>query len=168
MNGYPADMPSFDIVSEPNMQELDNAINQASKEILTRFDFKNSKSQITLDKDGIHLISDNEEKMKSVLDILQSKVIKRGLSLKSLDVGKVEYAAGSTVKSLVKIIKGIETEKAKELVKIVKDLKMKVQASIENEKVRVSGKNRDDLQAVIQTLRGKDFSLPLQFNNFRE
>ncbi len=161
-------MPSFDIVSEINLQEVDNAVNQAKKEILTRYDFKGSKSDLVLDKEGIHLTSDNEEKMKSVVDVLQSKAIKRGVSLKSFDTGKVELAAGNTVRCLVKLIKGIETEKAKELVKMIKGLNLKVQAAIEGEKLRVSGKNRDDLQQVIQFLKSKDFPLPLQFNNFRD
>lgn len=161
-------MPAFDIVSELNMQELDNAVNQAQKEIITRYDFKGAKAEITLDKDGIHLTAIDEHKMKTLIDVLQSKVIKRGLSLKSLDTGKIEPALGGSVKCLVKLRNGIETEKARELVKIVKALGIKVQAAIEGEKLRVSGKNRDDLQTVIQKLKATDFSLPLQFNNFRD
>ncbi len=161
-------MPSFDIVSELNLQEVDNAVNQAKKEIVTRYDFKGSKSQITLDKEGIHLISDDDFKMKALKDIVQSKAHKRGISLKALDFGKVEPATGTLVKCLVKLIQGIETEKARELVKTIKGFNLKVQATIEDEKVRVSGKNRDDLQTVIQNLRGKEFSIPLQFVNFRD
>lgn len=161
-------MPSFDIVSELNMQEIDNAVNQAQKEIVTRYDFKGAKAEIRVDKDGIHLTAIDEHKMKTLIDVLQSKAIKRGVSLKSLDTGKIEPALGGTVKCLVKLLNGIETEKARELVKIVKGLGIKVQAAIEGEKLRVSGKNRDDLQTVIQKLKGTDFSLPLQFNNFRD
>ena len=161
-------MPSFDIVSEINMQELDNAINQARKEILTRYDFKGSRSEITQDKDGIHLLSDDDFKMKALVDILQSKAVKRGISLKALEVGKVEPAGGSLAKCLVKLVNGIETEKARDLVKIVKGLDLKIQAAIDGEKVRVSGKKRDDLQTVIRHLRAAEFPIPLQFSNFRE
>ncbi len=161
-------MPSFDIVSELDRQEVDNAVNHARKEILTRFDFKTSKSSLTLEKDGIHLTSDNEEKMKSVIDVLYSKAVKRGISLKSLDIGKMEAASHQTVRCLVKLIEGIETEKAKEIVKYIKEMKLKVQTAIEGEKLRVTGKNRDDLQTVIEALRQKDFPVPLQFNNFRD
>ncbi len=161
-------MPSFDIVSELNMQEVDNAVNQARKEILTRYDFKGAKAEISLDKDGIHLLANDEYKMKALIDVLQSKAIKRGVSLKSLDVGKIEPGLGQILKCHIKLIQGIETEKARELVKIVKGLNLKVQAAIEGEKLRVSGKNRDDLQAVIRTLRGTDFPVELQFNNFRD
>jgi cyclic-di-GMP-binding protein len=161
-------MPSFDVVSELNMQEVDNAVNQARKEILTRYDFKGAKAEINLDKDGLHLIAIDEYKMKALIDVLQSKAIKRGVSLKSLDVGKIEPALGQAVKCHIKLIQGIETEKARELVKIVKGLNLKVQAAIEGEKLRVSGKNRDDLQTVIKTLRATDFPVELQFNNFRD
>lgn len=161
-------MPSFDIVSELNMQEVDNTLNQARKEIVTRYDFKGSKSEITQDKEGIHLISDDEFKMKALIDIFQSKAVKRGISLKALQVGTVEPAAGSLVKCLVKLVQGIETEKAREIVKIVKGLDLKVQAAIEGEKIRVSGKKRDDLQAVIEHLRAQEFPIPLQFTNFRD
>lgn len=161
-------MPSFDIVSEVNLQEVDNAVNQAKKEILTRYDFKNSKSEIGLDKEGIHLTSDDEFKMKALIDIVQSKAVKRGIDLKALETGKVEPAGGSLVRCLIKLIQGIEVEKAREIVKMVKGLGLKVQAAIEETKVRVSGKKRDDLQAVIQALRAKDFPIPLQYSNFRE
>jgi uncharacterized protein YajQ (UPF0234 family) len=161
-------MPSFDVVSELNMQEVDNAVNQARKEILTRYDFKGAKAEINLDKDGIHLTAIDEHKMKTLIDVLQSKAIKRGVSLKSLEMGKIEPALGSTVKCHIKLINGIETEKAREIVKIVKGMNLKVQTTIEGEKLRVSGKNRDDLQAVIHTLRATEFPVELQFNNFRD
>jgi len=161
-------MPSFDIVSELNLQEVDNAVNQAKKEILTRYDFKGAKADLLLDKDGIHLTAVDEYKMKTLIDVLQSKAIKRGVSLKSFDVGNIEPAAGGVVKCLIKLIQGIETEKARELVKMIKGLNLKVQAAIEGEKLRVSGKNRDDLQTVIQSIRAKDFPIALQFVNFRD
>jgi len=161
-------MPSFDIVSELNMQEVDNAVNQTRKEILTRYDFKGAKAEVNLDKEGIHLTTVDDHKMKALVDVLQSKMIKRGISLKSLDMGKVESALGSTVKVHVKLINGIETEKARELVKIIKGFTLKVQAAIEGEKLRVSGKNRDDLQTVMKNLRATDFPVELQFNNFRD
>ena len=161
-------MPSFDIVSELNMQELDNAVNQTKKEIITRYDFKGSKSDITLDKDGIHLTADDDYKIKALTDILQNKVVKRGINLKAIEIGKVEPAGGNILRCLVKLVQGIEAEKARELVKVVKALNLKVQAAIEGEKLRVSGKNRDDLQQVMQVLRSKDFTIPLQFNNFRD
>ncbi len=161
-------MPSFDIVSELNLQELDNAVNQTKKEIITRYDFKGSKSDITLDKDGIHLLADDDYKMKALADIFQNKAVKRGLNLKSFEIGKFEPAGGQMLRCLVKLVKGIETEKARELVKTVKGMNLKVQAAIEGEKLRVSGKNRDDLQAVISHLKAKDFPIPLQFNNFRD
>lgn len=160
-------MPSFDVISELNRQEVDNAVNQTKKEILTRYDFKGAKAELHLDKEGIHLSAIDENKVKTLLDVLQTKAIKRGISLKSLDTGKIEPAVGSTMKCLVKLIEGIETEKAKELVKIIKDLNLKVQAAIEGAKLRISGKNKDDLQTVIKTLRATDFPVELQFNNFR-
>lgn len=161
-------MPSFDIVSELNLQEVDNAIHQALKEILTRYDFKGTRSEINQDKEGIHLVSSDEFKMKALIDVLQSKMVKRGVSLKALNIGKVEQTTGGLVKSLIKLIQGIETEKARELVKMIKELDLKVQASIEGEKIRVSGKKRDDLQSVIQSLKAKDYPIPLQFTNFRD
>lgn len=163
-------MPSFDIVSELNLQEVDNAVNQVRKEILTRYDFKGSKSELILDKEGLHLTSDDEFKMNALIDILKSKAIKRGISLKALEFGRVEPAAGSLVKCLVKLVQGIDTDRARELVKTVKALGLKVQASIEQTKVRVSGKQRDELQNVIQALRGaqNDFPIPLQFVNLRD
>ncbi|MBL7685459.1 MAG: YajQ family cyclic di-GMP-binding protein [Deltaproteobacteria bacterium] len=161
-------MPSFDIVSELNLQEVDNAVNQSNKEISTRFDFKNSKSSIQLEKEKLILVSDNDQKMESVKDILMTKMVKRGVSLKALDYGKLEAAAGSTVRLEIKLIQGIETSKAKEIVKFIKDEKYKVNSQIQDEQVRVTGKSRDELQAVMAAVRGKDFDLPLQFINFRD
>lgn len=161
-------MPSFDIVSEVNRQELDNAVNQAVKEVITRYDFKGSKSKITLEKEAIQLLSDDEFRMKALIDILQSKLIKRNVNLKSLEFGKVESGFSGLVKCTAKIIAGIESEKAKELVKMIKDMNLKVQPSIQGEQVRVTAKNRDDLQSVIAHLKASDFSLPLQFTNYRD
>ncbi|OGQ46803.1 MAG: YajQ family cyclic di-GMP-binding protein [Deltaproteobacteria bacterium RIFCSPLOWO2_02_FULL_46_8] len=161
-------MPSFDIVSEVNRQEIDNAVNQSMKEIVTRFDFKGTKSKIILEKEAIQIVSDNDIKMKSVVDILQSKLVKRGVSLKSIDLGKVQPGADGLSKCTGKIIAGIDQDKGKELVKKIKEMNLKVQASIQETQVRVTGKNRDDLQTVIANLRATDFPIPLQFINFRE
>lgn len=161
-------MPSFDIVSEVNRQEIDNAVNQSMKEIVTRFDFKGTKSKIVLEKEAIQIVSDNDIKMKSVVDILQSKLVKRGVSLRSIDLGKVEPGADGLSKCTGKIIAGVDQDKGKELVKKIKEMNLKVQASIQEEQVRVTGKNRDDLQTVIANLRATDFPIPLQFINFRE
>jgi cyclic-di-GMP-binding protein len=158
---------SFDIVSNIDMQEMDNAVNQAIKEMTGRFDFKNSKSSIELGEKELTLASDDDFKLKSVVDILESKMIKRGISIKSLDFGKVEPASGGTVRQVVKLKQGIDQDNAKKIVKLIKDSKIKVQASVQGDSVRVSGKNRDDLQAVIQLLRNADLSLDLQFNNYR-
>lgn len=161
-------MPSFDIVSQIDMQELDNAINQALKEIATRYDFRGSKSSIKLEKDSIHLISDDDFKMKALVEILQSKMSKRGISLKAVPFGKVEPTAGGLVKCDGKLIQGIETEKGKEITKLIKDMNLKVQAQIQGEQVRVSGKKKDELQTVMQAVKEKNLPLPLQFTNFRD
>lgn len=161
-------MPSFDIVSEVHRQEIDNAVNQAMKEILTRFDFKGTKSKILLEKEAIQLLSDDDFKMRSIIDILQSKLVKRGVSLKSLDMGKMEPGPDGLSKCTAKIIAGIDTEKAKDLVKKIKEMNRRVQASIQAGQVRVTGKSRDDLQTIIAALRGADFPIPLQFINFRD
>ncbi len=158
---------SFDVVSKVDLQEMDNAVNQANKEMTSRFDFKGSKSSIELKGEEILLASDDEGKLRSVVDILESKVIKRGISLKSLDYGKVEPAAAATVRQTVKIKQGIDQDNAKKVVKMIKDSKIKVQASVQGDAVRVSGKSRDDLQAVIQLLKGSDIPLDLQFTNYR-
>jgi len=161
-------MPSFDIVSEINLQEVDNAVNQARKEIATRYDFKNSKSEIRFEKEILELVADDDYKMKAVTDVLQGKVVKRGVSLKALEYGKVEAAAGGLLKCQVKLVKGIATEKAKEIVKMIKEAKFKVNAQIQDEQVRISGKSRDELQAVIAAVKAKDFGIPLQFSNYRD
>ncbi len=164
-----AEESSFDIVCEVDLQEVSNAVVQAMKEIGQRFDFKGSKSSIELDKGKavITLISDDEPKLRSVIDILQSKLIKRGISLKALVYGKLEQAAGGTVRQLVTLQQGIPQDKAKEIVKIIKDTKLKVNAEIQKDQVRVKGKKIDDLQAIIAKLKERDFGIHVQFTNYR-
>ena len=160
---------SFDVVSKVDLQEVQNAVQQASKEIVTRFDFRGSKSKIEWNEKELQLTlsSDDEHKLKSVVDILETKLVKRGIAVKSLDFQKVEPAAGSTVRQIVKIQQGIVSEKAKEIVKAIKDKKLKVQAAIQGDQVRVSGRAKDDLQEVMALLRAGDFGVPLQFTNYR-
>lgn len=158
---------SFDVVSVTDMQEVSNAVQQARKELATRFDFKGSKSEIELSGEEIVLVSDDEQKLKSVRDILQDKLVKRKVSLKALDYQKVDAAALGTVRQRVKIQQGIESEKAKAVVRTLKDAKLKVQAAIQGDQVRVTGRNKDDLQRAIQLLKEGDFGLPLQFTNYR-
>lgn len=161
-------MPSLDVVSELNMQELDNAVNNAMKEIGTRYDFKNSKSEVRIDKDKLILMAEDDYKQKTVIDILQTKLVKRGIPLNALEIGKWEAAGGNTHRCEVKLIQGIATEKAKEINKFIKEAKFKVNSQIQDEQLRVTGKSRDELQAVMAALKGKDFGLPLQFTNFRD
>lgn len=160
---------SFDVISEVDLQEVDNAINQASKEILQRYDFKGSKSDISLNKKDnvINVHSDDEFKLKSVIDILQNKLIKRNISIKALQYGTVEQSSGGTVRQEIKLQQGIEKDDAKKIVKMIKDSKLKVQASIQDEQVRVSGKVKDDLQEVMKILRDSDLSFAFQFTNYR-
>ena len=158
---------SFDVVSKIEMTEVTNAVTQASKEIGQRFDFKGSVSSITQEKDGLVILSDDDFKLKSVVDILQGKLVKRGVPIKNLTYGKVEPAQGGAVRQRIALQQGIPTDKAKEIVKAIKDAKMKVQASIQADQVRVSGKSRDELQAVIALLKGRDFGVELQFTNYR-
>ncbi len=158
---------SFDVVSEVNMQEVDNAVNQAKKEISTRYDFRGSKCSLELEGTGIKVLADDEYKLGAVIDILQSKMVKRNVSLKNLDYGKIEPASGATVRQMVTIKKGISKEVAKDVVKIVKNAKLKVSTQIMDDQVRVTGKDKDDLQAVIQLLKSEDFPVELQFVNFR-
>jgi cyclic-di-GMP-binding protein len=161
-------MPSFDIVSKVDMQEIDNAVNQAIKEIAQRYDFKGSKSEITQEKDAIKVLGDDDYKLKAVIDVLQSKLHKRNISLKSLQYGKAEPASGGMVRQVITIQQGISKEKGKEIIAVIKESKIKVQAQIQDEQVRVTGKNRDDLQETIQLLKGKDIEVDMQFVNFRE
>ena len=158
---------SFDVVSKTDMQEVANAIQQAQKEIAQRFDFKGSKSSIELSRDEITLVSDDEGKMRSVKDVVETKLVKRGVALKALDYSKIEPAAGGTLRHRAKVVQGIESEKAKAIVKAIKDAKLKVQASIQSDQVRVTGRSKDDLQKAIALIREKDFGIPLQFTNYR-
>ena len=158
---------SFDVVSKTDMQEVANAVQQAQKELAQRFDFKGSKSSIELSAEEIVLVSDDEGKLRSVKDIVETKLVKRGVSLKALDYAKVEPAAGGTVRQRAKIVQGIETEKAKAIVRAIKDAKMKVQASIQSDQVRITGRNKDDLQKAIVLIKSQDYGIPLQFTNYR-
>jgi uncharacterized protein YajQ (UPF0234 family) len=165
-------MPSFDVTSDVNWQEVDNAINQANKEVLTRFDFKGVKTEITLDRKAktVTLWSSVEGKLEALNDMFQSKLVKRGISLLALDYQPIDQAFGGSVRQVINVMAGIPKEKAKEIIQSVKDSKAKVQCQIQDETVRVSGKNRDDLQTVIAFLRGQQDKLkvPMQFGNFRD
>jgi uncharacterized protein YajQ (UPF0234 family) len=161
-------MPSFDIVSQVDRQEIDNAVNQTRKEVGQRYDFKGSKTEITVDKDALQIVSDDEYKVKAVVDVLQSKLVRRSVSLKALVYGPIEAAGGGLAKQTITVQQGIDTEKARKIVKVVKDSKIKVQVQIQGDQVRVSGKKRDDLQDAISILKKEDFGLPLQFVNFRD
>lgn len=162
--------PSFDIVSEINLQEMDNAINQAIKEVTTRYDFKGTAASISelnrKDKE-LTLTADAEQQLEAVKRVLVEKMIKRGVDSKALDYQKLEQATHNTVRQKVKLKSGIDKDAAKGIVKTIKDLKLKVQASIQGEAIRVTGAKRDDLQAVIAHLKANPPALPLQFNNFR-
>jgi len=158
---------SFDIVSEVDMQEMDNAVNQTKKEISQRYDFKGSKAEITLDADSLKLTAEDEYKVNAMLDMLRGKMIKRSVPIKALDPGKIDSTFGSNVKMVVKIQKGISKEKAKDVTAYIKELKLKVQTQIMDDQLRVTGAKRDDLQLVIQKLKEKDFGIDLQFINFR-
>jgi uncharacterized protein YajQ (UPF0234 family) len=159
---------SFDIVSKVDMQEVRNALDQAIKEIRQRFDLKDTHSEVTLEGDeNIQLASSNEYKLEAVKDILAQKLVKRGVSLKNLTYGKVEPATGQSVRQKISLQQGIPIEKAKEIVRLVKDSKKKAQASIQGDTVRISSKDRDELQAIIALLRAKDLGLELQFTNYR-
>ncbi|KJU85473.1 nucleotide-binding protein [Candidatus Magnetobacterium bavaricum] len=163
------DEHSFDITCEVNLQEVSNAVTQALKELSTRFDFKGSKSAIDIDKANnvLNVLSDDEYKLKSVLDILQTKLVKRGVALKALTYGKIEPAAGGTVRQKISLQQGIPIEKAKEITKLVKDLKLKVTAEIQNDQVRIRGKKIDDLQNIIARIKDKDFGIHIQITNYR-
>jgi cyclic-di-GMP-binding protein len=164
-----AQQNSFDIVSKIDLAEVTNAINQATKEVQTRFDFKGSKSSITLEEkdQAVVLHSEDDFKIKSLNDILQQKLVKRGVPLKGLTYGKIEPAAGSTVRQKIDLQQGIPIEKAREIVKTIKDSKLKVQASINGDFIRVAGKDRDVLQDVIKLLREHDFGIHMDFTNYR-
>lgn len=162
-------MPTFDIVSEFDQQEMRNAVDQASREIGTRFDFKGTHSSIELDGDEIKLASNTADRLKAVVLVLEEKMVKRSVSLKSLDQGKVEDAAKGHVRQVIKLVAGIDSEKAKAVNKFIKELGLKgVSSQTQGEQLRVNGKKRDDLQAAITALKEHDFGIPLQFQNFRD
>lgn len=161
-------MPSFDVVSQIDKHEVDNACNQARKEIAQRYDFKGTESSIEQTDEGIVIRANSEGRVDAARDVLESKMVRRQVSLKSLDAQKAQQAGGSMWRQLIKLKEGVSKEKAKEIVKAIKDSKVKVQAAIQGDAVRVSGKKRDDLQDTIALLKEKDFDLPLQFKNFRD
>ncbi|MFM8691860.1 MAG: YajQ family cyclic di-GMP-binding protein [Limnohabitans sp.] len=161
-------MPSFDTVCEPNMVEVRNAVDTSTKEIGTRFDFKGTSAAIELKDKEITLFGDADFQLQQVLEILRSKLTKRNVDVRFLDIGKVEKIGGDKVKQLVKVREGIATEDAKKITRIIKESKLKVQASIQGDAVRVTGAKRDDLQAVMALLRKEVAELPLSFNNFRD
>lgn len=160
---------SFDIVSVINLEEVQNAVNQSMAEIRQRFDFKGSKSEITLEKkeNKVVILADDESKLKSVIDVLQGKLIKRKISLKALDYGKMESASGDMVRQNINIQQGISQDKGKEVAKAIKGMGVKVQSQIMDDQLRVTGKNRDDLQTVIANLKEKDFGIAMEFTNYR-
>ena len=161
-------MPSFDVVCKLDRHEVDNAINQTNKELSQRYDFKGTDSTVELNDEGIVIKSNSEGRLDAARDVLETKMVKRKVSLKSLDAQKPHQAGGSTWRQLIKLVEGIDKDKAKEIVKAIKSSKMKVQAAIQGDEVRVSGKQRDDLQAAIAMLKEQDFGIPLNFVNFRD
>jgi uncharacterized protein YajQ (UPF0234 family) len=161
-------MPTFDIVSQVDQQELDNALNQTRKEIGQRFDFKGTKTDIEMEENEIRVVSDDDYKVKAVVEVLQSKVARRGVPMKALVYGKIEPAAGGRAKQTITVQRGVDSDRARQIVKWVKETKLKVQVQIQGDQLRLSGKKRDDLQAVIALLKQRDIDLPLQFVNFRD
>jgi cyclic-di-GMP-binding protein len=158
---------SFDVGCKIDMQEVANALDQARREIETRYDLKGTKNEITQEKTDLTVLVADEMKLRAVVDILQSKLHRRGVPLKALSFGKVESAAGGAIRQKIALQQGIPLEKAREIVRLIKDTKLKVQASIQQDQVRVSAKSRDDLQTVIAMLREKDLGIALQFDNYR-
>jgi cyclic-di-GMP-binding protein len=162
-------MASFDIVSKIDPQSLDNAVNVARKEIVTRFDFRESKSTIELDKktSTIHLVSENDMRIEAIEDVLRSRLIKQKIDPNCMDFGKERYASGNMLKKDIKLKEGVDKETAKKIIKDIKDSKLKVQAQVMEEQVRVTGKKLDDLQEIIALIRSKTYDVPLQFDNFK-
>lgn len=158
---------SFDIYSTVDMQEVDNAVNQANKEIGQRYDFKGSISKVEIGEENLKILADDDYKLRSVVEILKTKLINRKIPIKNLNFEKAEAASGGSLRQMVKVQNGIDQDKAKAIVKDIKGLGLKVQAQIMKDQVRVSGKNRDDLQTVIQALKGKDYGVELLFGNYR-
>ncbi|MEA2624153.1 MAG: cyclic-di-GMP-binding protein [Candidatus Binatota bacterium] len=162
-------MPSFDVVSQLDLQEVENAVNQARKEVAQRYDFKDSATTIDWDKKEVITIDSSDEfKVKAVVDVLMEKMVRRNVSVKALDPGTVAPSSGGRARQEIRLKQGIDADRARTIAKLVKDAKLKVQAQIMGDQVRVSGKKRDDLQAAIQAIKAKELDLPLQFVNFRE
>lgn len=163
-------MPSFDVVSRVDMQEMDNAVNQVKKEVATRYDFRGSKTEVDLDRKQavVRILTEDEMKLQALQELLIGKAVRRGVDAKAFGFGKAERASGDMVRQEVTIANGLSEEIARRVVKMVKDSKIRVQVAVQGDEVRVSGKNRDDLQAVIAVLRQADFDIPLQFVNMRE
>ena len=161
-------MPSFDVVCELDLQEIDNAVNQTLRELGNRFDFKGTTFEVRREDHTIHLLAQDDFKLRALREILQERLAKRQVPLKAIQAGTPEPGPSSTFKQTLDLQKGIATDKAREIVKLVKDAKLKVQAAIQGEQVRITGKKRDDLQAVMQMLRGKDLEVAMQFVNFRD
>ena len=161
-------MPSFDVVCRVDLQEVDNAIQQTLREIAQRFDFKNQRAELRREDTAVHLLGADDYKARALGDILREKMARRQVPLKALEWGAIEPGPAGTARQRIDLQQGIPTDKAREIVKLVKEMKIKVQAAIQGEQVRISGKKRDDLQAVMQMLRGKDLELAMQFVNFRE
>jgi cyclic-di-GMP-binding protein len=163
-------MPSFDVVSRVDMQEMDNAVNQVKKEIGTRFDFRGSKTHIDLDRKEakIQVLTEDDMKLRAIKDMLIAKVVRRSIEAEALTFGPSEKAAGDMLRQTVTITNGIDVETARKVVKLVKETKLRVQAAIQGDEVRISGKQRDDLQEAIHALKEADFGMPLQFVNYRE
>lgn len=161
-------MPSFDVVSEANIVEVKNAVDQSNKEISTRFDFKGSDARVEQKERDLTAYADSEFQLNQVRDVLTGKMVKRNVDVRFLDLGKIEKIGGDKVKQVIKVKNGIESDAAKKIVRIIKDSKMKVQASIQGDAVRITGAKRDDLQGAIALLRKEVTDLPLEFNNFRD
>jgi uncharacterized protein YajQ (UPF0234 family) len=162
-------MPTFDVVSEVDFQEIRNAVDQASRELTTRFDFKGTNSDIELGDKEMTLRSSTEDRLRAVRQVLEEKLVRRSVSLKSIEYGKVEEASGGTARQHVTINAGISSDKARQLNKFIKDLGLKgIQSQTQGDQLRVTGKKRDDLQAVIKALKDEDFGVALQFQNFRD
>ena len=161
-------MPSFDVVCEIDLQEVDNAVNQTLRELANRFDFKGTRFEVRREEQVIHLLAQDDFKLRALADILQERLAKRQVPLKAIRAGTPEPGPSGTMKQQLDLQQGIATDTAREIVKLVKETKLKVQAAIQGEQVRISGKKRDDLQAVIQALRAKDLDVAMQFVNFRE
>ncbi len=162
-----AQQNSFDIVSQVDRAEINNALNQTMKEVRQRFDFKGSNAAVTLEENELILTAEDETRLRNMNDILQQKLVRRGVPLKALNYGRVDPAAGGTLRQVVAIQQGIPTDKAKEVVKFIKDTKVKVQAAIQGDTVRVTGRDRDTLQETIAQLKAKDFGINMQFTNYR-